>query len=163
MAKVEVTELEFKRFQREFYPDYVAWFVDPDLNHALGPMDTDWLEAILALPEAEGAIWAVFQGNEMVAVIGTAFDAENNLPVGITELAVKPGLRQHGLGTAVLRKLLSRHHAQGFTEHIAFVDQNNLSGQRCSEKAGFRRVSEEPNEHGYHTYRHTYQSTNPTQ
>ena len=46
--------LEFRRFQEEDYPEYASWFTDPELNRRLGPIDQDWLEAVLCESESEG-------------------------------------------------------------------------------------------------------------
>jgi RimJ/RimL family protein N-acetyltransferase len=145
--------LEFKPFQREYYAEYASWFADPDLNHQLGPMDEEWLEAILSEPEAAGITWAVFRGPELVAVVETFFDPQNELPAGFSAVAVKPTLRRQGIGSAALQELITRHHNQGFTEHIAYVSTSNPAGRRLIEKAGFVPAASEPNEYGYLEFR----------
>lgn len=145
--------LVFKRFEREYYPEYESWFSDPYLNRQLGPMDEDWLDAVLSEPPSEGATWAVFRGNEMVAVLECVFDPSRKLPAGITALATKPDLRQGGIGTAVLQTILALHSGQGIIEHVAYISKNNQAGQRCFEKSGFMPVTPEPDENGYIEYR----------
>jgi GNAT superfamily N-acetyltransferase len=150
--------LQLKRFQREHYSEYASWFGDPELNRCLGPMDTDWLNAVLSEPEAAGVTWAVFRGPECVAVVETVFDPQKRLPVAITALATRPALRRQGIGTAVLELILSRHERQGITEHVAYIWRDNPSGQRCAEKAGFVPVTSEANERGYIEFRHSQQA-----
>jgi RimJ/RimL family protein N-acetyltransferase len=149
--------LQLRRFQLEYYPEYASWFVDPELYRHLGPMDKDWLEAVLAESEAEGVTWAVFRGHEMVAVVETFFgpkDSGNDASAVITGLATKPNLRREGIGTAVLRMILSDHKRKGITKHVAYISIDNPAGQRCAEKAGFVSVTSRPDEHGYIELRH---------
>jgi RimJ/RimL family protein N-acetyltransferase len=141
--------LEFRRFQREYYPEYVSWFVDPELNRHLGPMGEDWLEAVLSEPEAEGVTWAVFRDDQMIAVIETFFDPSDSLSAIITGLATKPDLRRAGIGTTVLRMILARHRRKGIVKHVVYISINNPAGRRCAEKAGFVPIKVEPDEHGY--------------
>lgn len=146
--------LVFRRFQQEDYPEYAAWFIDPELNRRLGPMDQEWLDAVLTEPESAGITWAVLRDAELVAVVETVFDHQNHKPAGITAMAAKPSLRRQGIGTAVLRQILSQHQSRGIAEHVAYIAIDNLAGQRCIERVGFVPVSTEPNEHGFIEYRH---------
>ena len=147
-------DLAFKRFRREDYVEYASWFIDPEMNRHLGPMDESWLEAVLSQPESAGVTWAVFRGRELVAVVETVFDSEQCLPVGITAIAVKPGFRRQGIGTRVLGQILLYHKNQGLVEHVAYISINNAGGRRCVEKAGFVPVTNQPNADGYLEYRH---------
>jgi GNAT superfamily N-acetyltransferase len=146
--------LQFRRFQQEYYLEYASWFVDLELNRHLGPMDKDWLDAVLSEPESEGVTWAVFRDNEMVAVVETFFRSGNGSSAVITGLATKPNLRGQGIGTTVLTMILSHHKRKGITNHIAYISINNKAGQRCAEKADFVRVTSKPDEHGYIELRH---------
>jgi len=146
-------ELEFRRFQQGHYPAYAAWFVDPELDRWLGPMDQEWLDAVLAEPATEGITWAVFRDEALVAVIETVFDPQGHLPAGITAIAVKPSLRRQGIGGAVLHKLLALHHAQGIDAHVAYVAQDNESARRLVEGVGFAPTAAEADEHGYLEFR----------
>jgi RimJ/RimL family protein N-acetyltransferase len=149
--------LDFKRFQREQYAEYASWFADPNLNHQLGPMDEEWLDSILSEPESAGITWAVFRGDELVAVVETVFDPHHQLPAAIAAIATKPTLRRQGIAAAALHHILTLHHTQGITEHIAYVSTHNPAGRRCLEKVGFIQAASEPNEHGYHEFRRQLQ------
>ena len=144
--------LDFRRFGAEHYDEYAAWFADPDLDCALGPMDHEWLDAVLGQPETEGMTWAVFRGEEMVAVIETVFDPAGKLPPGITGIAVKPTLRRQGIGAAVLAALFARHARRGFSEHLCYISTRNPAGRALAESVGFVATSE-PDEHGYIEFR----------
>lgn len=146
--------LKFRLFRREHYAEYASWFTDPELNRHLGPIDEDWLEAVLSQPESAGVTWAIFGGVELVAVAETVFDPEHCLPAGITAIAVKPDLRRQGIGTRVLQQILSCHKNKGIVEHVIYVPIHNAGGRRCAEKAGFVPASIEPDERGYIEFRH---------
>jgi GNAT superfamily N-acetyltransferase len=146
--------LEFKRFLREHYSEYASWFVDPELNRHLGPMDWDWLNAVLCESESAGVTWAVLRDSELVAVVETVFDPQNQFPAVISAVAVKPALRRQGIGTAVLQGVLLLDKSKGIVEHIAYVSFDNQAGQRCVERAGFTPITSLPDEHGYLEFRH---------
>ena len=146
--------LEFKRFQQEHFDEYVTWFMDPELNRLLGPMDQAWLEAVLAQHESKGVTWSVFRNTELVAVVETAFDPQHHHPPVITAIATKPALRRQGIGSAVLKKILSIHKRRGYVEHNAYVSIHNPAGLCLVEKAGFVPITSQPDEHGYIEFRH---------
>ena len=149
-------DLWLQRFQPEHYAEYASWFADPELNRRLGPMDADWLEAVLSQPEREGSTWAALRGAELVAVVETALDPERRLPAVITAIATRPALRRQGIGSRVLAHVLSLHRGQGIGEHLAFVAADSPGARRCLEKAGFVLVTPGPDAYGYLTYRHAY-------
>ena len=146
---------QFRHFQLEHYPEYASWFVEPELNRQLGPMDKNWLDAVLSEPESIGVTWAVFHDNEMVAVVETVFDPKNQARAAIPALATRPDLRRQGIATAALQLILSYHRHKGITEHVAYISIDNTAGQRCAEKAGFVPVTSTPNEQGYIELRHS--------
>ena len=150
-------QLEFKRFQREYFSEYAVWFTDPELNRHIGPMDQDWLEAVLAQPESEGVTWAVFRNGEMVAVIETVFDPARRMPAAITAIATKPDRRLQSIGSTVLREILLLHQRQGFVEHVAYISMDNPAGRACAEKAGFVPFTSQPDERGFLEFRHRQQ------
>jgi len=153
---IPTMKLAFKKFQQAYYPEYAAWFVDPELNRRLGPMDQEWLHAVLAEPEAEGITWAVFRDDELVAVIETVFDPDDQRSAVIMATAVKPTLRRQGLGTAVLQRLLAMHQTKSIDAHLAYVAQDNESARRLIEQVGFVQTTVEPDEHGYLEFQCNY-------
>jgi len=145
--------LELCRFQSKHYAEYASWFVDPELNRRLGPMDRDWLEAVMGEPEEAGITWAVFRGAELVAVVETVFDPDRQLPAGITAVAVKPDLRRQGIGRSALQKVLALDESKGMVEHIAYIAADNQAARRYAVKIGFAPAAA-PNEHGYVEFRY---------
>lgn len=141
-------ELEFRRFQEKDFQEYASWFADPELDRWLGPMDQEWLEAVLSEKESEGTTWAVFRDEAFVAVAETVFDSEGRR-AATTALATQPGLRRQGIGAAVLEELLDQYRRKGVCKHVAFVHEDNRTARRCLERVGFELSSAQPNEHGY--------------
>ncbi len=146
-------DLEFRRFRRDDYAGYAPWFGDPDLARWLGPMDTDWLDAVLSEPESEGVTWAVVRGETLTAVVETCFDPQDASLAYIRAIAVKPALRGQGIGTAVMLQLFDHHARQGIMEHITFISIRNPESIRFHERLGFVRTAAAPNEHGYAEWR----------
>ena len=147
-------QLEFKQFQPEHFTEYATWFIDFEMNRHLGPMDQAWLEAVLAQDESKGVTWSVFRDTELVAIVEIAFDPQHHHPPVITAIATKPAHRRQGIGSSVLKKILSIHKRQGYVEHIAYVSIHNPAGLCLVEKAGFVPVTSQPDEHGYLEFRH---------
>ncbi len=141
--------LVYQRFRDATYAEYASWFADPDLNRWLGPMDADWLHAVLSELESEGVTWAVFQGSELVAVVETRFDPHDRCAAYLRGLAIRPSLRGQGMGTAVVCQLLDCHAGQGITGHTTFISVHNAGSIRFFERLGFVRSSAPPNAHGY--------------
>lgn len=146
--------LNFVRFTADDYPEYKSWFADADLNAHLGPMDQDWLDAVLAERDEDGAIWAVFEGETLVAVVEIGFDPRHKLPAVICAIATKPALRRRGIARAVLREAMRQSHARGIREHQCVVEQHNAAARRLVESEGFQLISAVPDDHGYLRYSH---------
>jgi len=146
-------ELVFRHFRQEHYREYAAWFADADLARWLGPMDTDWLDAVLSEPDSEGVTWAVFRGEELVAVVETCFDPRDASLAYIRAIAVKPALRRQGIGSVLLLQLFDLHAQQGITAHITFISIRNPGSIRFLERLSFGRTPTEPNERGYAEWR----------
>ena len=146
--------LEFRPFQKEHFSEYASWFSDPELNRHLGPMDLEWLQAVLSQPESQGVTWAVFREMELVAVVETAFDEDHRLPAAIPALATKPRLRRQGIGSSTLQTILARHNRNGILEHVAYISIYNKAGQGCAAKTGFVAVTSQPDARGYIEFRH---------
>ena len=142
-------KLVFRRFREKNFQAYGSWFLDPELDRRLGPIDREWLGA--ALLRKDRATWAVFRDEVLVTVVETVFDPENKL-AAVSALAVKPDLRGQGVGTAVLKQLLATHR-KGVRRHVAYVKVDNRAARRCLEHVGFV-LSAEPNAYGYLEFRH---------
>ncbi len=145
--------ISFKKFTQVYFPEYSSWFQDPELNSQLGPMDEDWLHWVLTEDEADGITWAVFDDDEMVGVVETAFDSEGRLPVVIRGIAVKPSRRRQGIGSAILHCLFAMLTPRGIFDYCAYIKTNNSASRRLFEKLGFISISLQPDKNGFLEYK----------
>ena len=143
-------ELEFRRFQKKDFQAYALWFTDPEQDRWLGPLDREWLEAVLSEGE-EGVTWTVFRDEVFVAVAETAFDPEGGR-AAVTTLQPNPA-SQTGYRYDCFEELLDWHRREGVRKHIAFVHEDNRTARRCLERVGFELSSAQPNEYGYLEFR----------
>ena len=80
--------LNFRRFQAGDFAMYKAWFADPELERWLGPLDDEWLAAVLSERASDRATWLISDGETPVAVIETSLHPENESLAAVTGLAV---------------------------------------------------------------------------
>ncbi len=142
-------ELEFQPFRDEHYQEYASWFADAELNRRLGPIDQEWLEAVLDEGPSNNT-WVIFRDEEMVALVETTVDWPQKTAF-ITGLAVRPSLRRQGIGRAVLRHLLHQHESRGIRKHVTFIALDNEAARRGAQPLGFVEAGE-PNENGYQKF-----------
>lgn len=140
------TSLRLSKFAEEDFPEYRSWYDDAELNLRLGPMDDEWLECVLN--ETDGRQYSVFEDEELVAVIGVTFPAADHPACFITDLAVKPSRRRHGIGSRVLAELMTLHRLEPGQTWNAVVDVKNAGARRFLEKNGWRCVTPTPDAHG---------------
>ncbi len=136
-----MSRLSLHPFQESNYPAYKSWYQDPQLNKALGPIDEEWLNHILH--SDEGQELAVFSGSELVAVVGITNTHKDYDFRAITNIAVKPALRNQGLGSQVLALLLKEVPLEAGEFWVAYVDYDNPSAQAFFAKEGWQRIEEE--------------------
>lgn len=133
--------------------------MDPELERWLGPLDDEWLVAVLSEHAADGATWLISDGETPVAVVETSLHPEDESLVAITALAVKPGLRGQKIGAAVLQEVLALYRREGRLEHLAYIREDNETARRCFERSGFVPVPSTPNGEGYLEFRLTEEMT----
>ena len=138
------TELEFRPFQKEDFPEYLNWFKDENLNQQLGPMEEDdeWLRHVLeeqqGLTIHKGCTYSVFQNNTLLSVIGIICPDENFNSYVITSFAVKPDSRSKGIGTKAINQLLKLHPLQDGESWKAYLNQSNPRARSFFEKNGWK-------------------------
>lgn len=113
-------KLTFQAFSPAEFTTYQAWFKDPKLQKFLGSIDEEWLTHILH--DTEGVEYAVFQSEELVAVVGLVFGPQE---ITITNIAVAPDHQNQGLGSQVLRQLVEKEFSANGKSWQAFVDKDN--------------------------------------
>lgn len=146
-------QLSFRKFQAGDFATYKAWFTDPELERRLGPLDDEWLAAVLSKRASDGATWLVLDGDAPVAVVETSLHPTDSSLAAITELAVKPELRGRGIGMAVLQEVLALRRREGRLEHLAYIREDNGTARRCFERSRFVPVTLTPNGEGFLEFR----------
>jgi GNAT superfamily N-acetyltransferase len=124
--------MEFRRFTKEDYTFYASWFADPWLNQALGPMDEEWLEYILQ--DSSGTQYAIFNSNEMIAVLGVVWAPSVEAYHLVSDLAICPEKRRQGIGLQVLKALLELSDLPPAKGWLTYVDAHNPKALRFMEK-----------------------------
>ncbi len=109
-------------------------------------MDAEWLKHILQ--ETSSCEYSVFCGNELVAVVGITFPNADHAEYVISDFAIKPSLRNAGIGSLVLERLLKVHVLKPNESWIAFIDIKNPRAKNFFEKNGWLCESEQSDEHG---------------
>ena len=138
--------LLFSKFTKKDFPEYKAWYEDAELNMRLGPMDDAWLEHVMN--ETDGCQYSVFHDKELVAVIGFKFPDSKHPAYFITDFAMKPNLRNKGIGSEILHELIKQHPLKPRQTWKAFVDIRNPRAKTFFEKNGWVCLSETPDKHG---------------
>ncbi|MBI3336260.1 GNAT family N-acetyltransferase [Candidatus Peregrinibacteria bacterium] len=138
--------LQFSTFRVEDFPEYKSWYDDAELNKRLGPMDDEWLSHIMS--ERDGCEYSIFRDRELVAVTGLTFPTIEHPYYIVTDLAIKPHLRDQGIGSAILHELMRLHALQPGQSWKVFVDIKNPKAKLFFEKNGWICESETPDKHG---------------
>ncbi len=140
-------EFVFSTFKREDFPEYLSWYADAELNLHLGPMkeDDEWLHAVMN--ETDGCHYSIFDGKDLLAVVGVIFPDVEHSAYFITDFAIKPIHRGKGIGSIVLDELIRLHPLKVGQKWKAVIDVKNSKAKRFFEKNGWI-SSEMPDEHG---------------
>ncbi len=105
-------------------------------------MDDEWLEHVMK--EENGLQYSVFSGKDLVAVVGMIPPMEKYPDYYLTDFAIKPDLRDQGIGSTVLRELIQLHPLVSWK---AVVNVRNTKASSFFKKNGWS-VAEKPDEHG---------------
>lgn len=118
-------------------PDWawtVEWFRDDAINAALGPLDQEWLDAVLS---DEGTVQLVVETEGTpVGLVGIAWDPNGDAHV-ITDIAVTPRTRRRGLGKTVLAAATAWPQHPRARGWVAFVDPSNRGARAFFEAIGW--------------------------
>lgn len=139
------TPYNFRRFKAEDFAEYKLWFQDALLQRELGPMDDEWLDAVLN--EKDGCEYSVVRNRELVAVIGVKFPQAEHPDFYLTDFAIKPSLRGKGFGSQILAELLQLHPIKPHQTWRGFVSCGNEQAKGFFRKNGWV-IGSEPDDHG---------------
>lgn len=134
-------EFIFREFVKDYFDEYESWFENEELKTALEGIDEEWLHYILN--DDKGEELAVFKAEQLVAVIGVQYPDKLVPCYGISNIAIKPNLKNKGLGSKILSALLKRKYLKPNEYWVCFVDVKNKNGQRFFEKNNWKKISVE--------------------
>ncbi|MDV6903773.1 GNAT family N-acetyltransferase [Pseudomonas aeruginosa] len=127
------------------------WFTDPQLNRELGPLDQEWLDAVV---ERNGGIQLVaLEDKKPVALIGCAWSPTPHELHGITDIAVSPGYRKQGLGRRALSETIKWHGHPPSDGWVAFVSDRNSAAKAFFSSLGWKNVGLDDDMHRFELLR----------
>ncbi|MFF3063426.1 GNAT family N-acetyltransferase [Oerskovia sp. NPDC057915] len=144
--------LSVRAFVAGDYPWLQVWYQDPVLDEELGPLDDEWLEAVLT--EEDGEQLVVLADGSPFAVVGLVWASGEHRAHVITDVAVDPARRGQGLGRAALGEVVAHVERAATDGWVAFVDQENLAAFAFFSALGWEHAAEpDPeDEDGMHTF-----------
>ena len=138
------------KFKPEDFEEYKSWYKDVNLAKELGPMDKEWLNAVLK--EKDGQEYSAFNKENLVAVVGIKFPNTEHPYYFITDIAVKPSLKNQRIGSQVLQKLIELHTLKHVRSWQTVVNVRNVEAKLFLERNGWICKTEVPDEHGMITF-----------
>lgn len=142
-----------RRFTRDDFVQYRSWYADPALNEQLGPMDEDWLAAVLG--DKEGMQYSYFENERLVAVLGISLHPVE-LAWVLTDIAIDPALKRQGIGQRALRAVMAIEPREHGDSWMAYVMPDNLPACRFFAALGWPCTAPGPDDEML-TYRHRRQ------
>jgi ribosomal protein S18 acetylase RimI-like enzyme len=131
--------MQIHRFNSQLdYQIYRSWFVDEELNRQLGPLDQEWLDCIMA--ESGHRQFAIWEGGEMISVVGVESANAVHPYWYVTDMAVKPSLRGQGIGSRVLSAICTAPDHQDYGIWRAGVMKSNPRAARFLERNGWHAI-----------------------
>lgn len=130
--------MELREFSLDDWPWVLEWFQDAILNRELGPMDTDWLDAVLA--ERNGVQLVAMREGQPVALIGCAWGLDQDQSHYITNIAVAPSMRGQGVGMQALDLVMAWPGHPPAVKWTAFVNPRNTPAQSLLRKSEWQAI-----------------------
>lgn len=127
--------LVYVKFIVEHFDRYCKWFENKRIQETLYGIDEEWLQHVLN--DTTGIEYAVFRGDEMVAVVGVKFSTKENPSYVITNIAVNPVYFGQGIGSKVLKDLFHMHELKSDESWVAYVEAHNVRANRFFEQNGW--------------------------
>ena len=134
---------KIRRFTQDDFAQYRSWYADLALNEQLGPMDEDWLTAVLG--KEEGMQYSYFESERLVAVLGISFHPVE-LAWVFTDIAVDPALKRRGIGQRALQAVMAAESREHGDSWMAYVMPDNLPACRFFSAQGWQRMAPAPDD-----------------
>ncbi|MEY9333835.1 RimJ/RimL family protein N-acetyltransferase [Pseudomonas protegens] len=128
--------MKLRRLIREDWAWIQDWFKDPQLNQELGPLDQEWLDAVMN--EDNGIQLVAIEDNQPVALIGCAWHPAPHELHGITDIAVSPAYKKQGLGRNALYETIKWSGHPPCSGWVAFVSPQNAEAEAFFSSVGWK-------------------------
>jgi len=113
--------MEVTKFTKDHFQAYSQWFSDSYLNDQLGPIDQEWLEAVLE----DGLHYAFILNEKLVVVIGLVLPDDTHPFYVITDISTHPDHRRIGFASIALDLLISQLNNENCAIWKAYVSTDN--------------------------------------
>ena len=137
------TDVALRPFAAADLPEYTAWFADPETAARLSAPDDAWLRHIAG---QDASAWSADAGGRLVAVVQADADADDPGRAHVCVLT-DPTRRRRGWGTRVLRRFLAGP-GHRFAAIEGRIEPDNRASIAMTLTAGFRQLSDAPDEDG---------------
>ena len=134
-------QLQFSKFKAQDFPEYKSWYQDEELNRQLGPMDEEWLNAVLT--EKDGIQYSIFHNENLVAVVGIKYPMKNYPFYCITDIAVHPQQKRKGIASHIIQQLIQLHPLKKGETWRAYVTPDNKSAQAFFDRMSWQQITPE--------------------
>lgn len=130
--------MELREFSADDWPWVQEWFQDALLDRELGPIDVEWLNAVLA--ERHGVQLVATVETRPVVLIGCVWGTVQHPSHCVTDIAVDPNLRGQGLASKALHLVLAWPRHPPTVMWTAFVNPRNTAAQSLLKRTSWRKV-----------------------
>ncbi len=135
-------KLYFDQLEVMDFPKIINW-IDPDIFHIFKvPVDDKQLELLLSKVK-DGIQYEIGmkildkETDQIVGLIHSIINNKNN-SMHIQQLIVNPEMRNHGIGSTILKMFLNYCFKEyGFHRIQLFTEENNKQAIACYKKVGF--------------------------
>ena len=138
VARRHDARMELRQFSVDDWSWVQEWFQDALLDRELGPMDADWLGAVLA--ERNGVQLVTTIQTKPAVLIGCVWGTDRHSSHYITDIAVAPGLRGQGLASRPLQLVTTWPGHPPIAKWTAFVNPRNSPAQSLLRKNHWKEV-----------------------
>jgi len=135
---------EFISLDETGLKEYESWFSDPELTRRIERPTSDWFRYVRSEPGVYS--WMIHEAGVAVGLIQLDVSADQ---IGSFSVAVKPVLRNQGVGRRIIQAFLARPEVLRLDRLEGTVERDNVPAQRCLRAAGFTQEGVDPDSEGF--------------
>lgn len=126
------------------FKEYESWFADAELRRRVEPPTSQWVHHVRNEPGVRA--WMVDEGGRAVGFVQLDIAPDRT---GSFLIVVEPSLRRRGLGTRIVRALLTHPDVSQLRRLDGYVEHDNIAAQHCLRAAGFTQEGDGPDPEGF--------------